>query len=131
MGFGPLGPTSPPGSVELDRLGSGSVNRPRPALSLSPSLPRELWRTLNCHRPTIPANSGGLRRRCLGQNRRPNSLYHLLQLESMGASPPGRSVGGFPSVSAVASASNLMLRRALSCACCATSGGCEVCVWSP
>jgi hypothetical protein len=118
MGFGPLGPTSPPGLVEPDRLGSGSVNRPSPAPSHSPSLPRELRRTLNCHRrcPTIPANSGGLRHRCptisansgglrhrrLGQNCRPNSLYHLLQLESTGASSPGRSVGGFLLVFAVA-----------------------------
>jgi hypothetical protein len=90
--------------VEPDRLGSGSVNRPSPAPSHSLSLPRELWRTLNRRRrrPTIPANSGGLRRRRLGQNRRPNSLYHLLQLESTGASFPRRSVGGFLSVSAIA-----------------------------
>jgi hypothetical protein len=104
MGFGPLGPTSPPGSVEPDQLGSGSVNRSSPAPSLSLSLPRELWQTLNHlrRRPTNPANSGGLRRRCLGQNRRPNSLYHLFQLESTGASSPRRSVGGFPLVFAVA-----------------------------
>jgi hypothetical protein len=72
MGFGPLGPTSPPGSVESDRLGSGLVNRPSPAPSLSPSLPRALWRTLNHRRrrPTIPAIPGSLRRRRLGQNRR-------------------------------------------------------------
>jgi hypothetical protein len=104
MGFGPLGPTSPPGSVESDQLRSGSVNRPSPAPSLFPSLPRELWRTLNRRhrRPTNPTNSGGLRRRCLGQNHCPNSLYHLLQLELMGASSSRRSVGGFPSVSAIA-----------------------------
>jgi hypothetical protein len=104
MGFGPLSPTSPPGMVEPDRLGSGSVNRPSPAPSLFPSRPRELWRTLNRrrHRPTFPVSSGGRRRRRLGQNSRPNSLYLLLQLESADASSPRRSVDGFPSVSAIA-----------------------------
>jgi hypothetical protein len=116
MGFGPLGPTSPPGLVEPDRLGSGSVNRPSPAPSLSPSLPRALWRTLNCHRrrPTIPAIPGSLRRRRLGQNRRPNSLYHLLQLESTGASSPERSVVVSPRFPPSPVASDLMPRRALS-----------------
>jgi hypothetical protein len=114
MGFGPLGPTSPPGSVKPDRLGSGSVNRPSLAPSLSPSLPRALRRTLNRrrHRPANPAISGGLRRRCLGQIRCPNSLYHLLQLESMGASSPGRSGVASPRFPPSSVASDLMPRRA-------------------
>jgi hypothetical protein len=60
MGFGPLGPTSPPGLVEPDWLGSGSVNRPSPApltLLLSSS-----WALANPKLPPpSPDHSGQLR----------------------------------------------------------------------
>jgi hypothetical protein len=97
MGLGPFDPTGPPGSVKLDRLGSGSVNRPSSAPYSLPAPPRALWRNLDRrrHRPVPPAISGGLRHRCLGQNGRLNSLYQLFQLESMRASSLGRS-GWFP-----------------------------------
>jgi hypothetical protein len=116
MGFGPFEPTSPPGSVKPDRLGSGSVNRPSPTPSLTPSPPRAHWLTLNRrrHRPANPAISGGLRRRCLGQIHRPSSLYHLLQLESARASPPRRSRVVSPRFPPLSVASDLVPRRALS-----------------
>jgi hypothetical protein len=93
MGLGPFDPTGPPGSVKPNRLGSGSVNRPSPAPSLSSLSPRALWRNLDRRRrrPVTPAISGGLRRRCLGQNGRLHSLYQLLQLESTRTSSPRRS----------------------------------------
>jgi hypothetical protein len=54
MGFGPLDPTGPPGSVKSDRLGSGSVNRPSPApLTLTLSSSRSHWR------PGSPSPSPG------------------------------------------------------------------------
>jgi hypothetical protein len=117
-GFGPLGPTSPLGAVKPDRLESGSVNRPSPAPSISLSPPRALWRTLNRrrHRPANPAISVGLRRRCLGKIHCPNSLYHLLQLESMRASSSGRSRVVSPQFPSSSVAFNLMPHRALSSA---------------
>jgi hypothetical protein len=116
LGFGSFDPTGPPGSVKPDRLRSGSVNRPSPAPSLTLSPLRALWRTLSHrrHRLANPAISGGLRHQCLGQNRRPSPLYHLLQLESAETSPPGRSGVVSPRYPPMLVASDLLPCRAFS-----------------
>jgi hypothetical protein len=82
------------GSVNPTRLGSGSVNRPSPAPSLSSLSPRASLATPNHRRRrrlASPANSGGLRRRHLGRNTCLRALYHLHQTESSAASSPRRS----------------------------------------
>jgi hypothetical protein len=97
MGLGPIGPTGPPGSVKPNRLGSGSVNRPSPAPSLSSLSPRALWWYLDRRRrrPVTPANSGGSRRRCLDRmvastSSTNSSSWKLQKLPLWG------DLGGFP-----------------------------------
>jgi hypothetical protein len=116
MGFVPFDSTGPPGSVKPDRLGSGSVNRPSPAPHSPPLLLELSGESLNRRRrrPANPAISSGLCRRCLGPNRRPSSLYLLLQLESAEASSPGRSGVVSPRFPPPLIASDLVPRRAFS-----------------
>jgi hypothetical protein len=133
MGFGPLGPTSPPGLVEPVWLGSGSVNRPSPAPSLPLSSSRALANPQSP--PPSPDHSGQLRwppPPMLGAKPLPQLPLPPPPVGIDGSYLSGEICGWFPprfSPSPVAS--DLMPRRALSRACCATSGGCEVCVWSP
>jgi hypothetical protein len=97
--YHPFDPTGPLGLVKLDRLGSGLAARVWVGQSTQPSpLTLTLSSSSSLVNPKSPppspshsAISGGLRRQCLGQNRRPSSLYHLLQLESAETSPPRRS----------------------------------------
>jgi hypothetical protein len=116
MGFGPFDSTGPPGSIKPDRLGSGSVNRPSPASSLSPlSSSSSLVKPKSP--PPSPGHSGHLRWPSppkLGANRRPSFLYHLLQLESADASPPRRSRVVSPRYPPSLVASDLLPRRAFS-----------------
>jgi hypothetical protein len=121
MGFGPLGPTSPPGSVEPDRLRSGSVNRPSPAPSLFPlssssflANPRSL--------PLSPAHSGQPRwplSPMLGTKPSPQLPLPPTPVGIDGSFPSEEIWGGFPPrflPSPVAS--DLMPRQALSCLLC-------------
>jgi hypothetical protein len=129
MGFGPFDPTGPPGSVKPDRLGSGSVNQPSPAPSLSPSPPRALWRIPKPPPPSL-GQSGHLRwpsPPMLGANPSPQLPLPPPPVGIDGNFLFGEIWGGFPSVAAATS----RLRHDASpsppsCACCATSSACEV-----
>jgi hypothetical protein len=116
-----------PAHLAPARVWVGQPTQPSPPHTL-PFPPRALWQNLNRRRrrPANPVISGSLRRRCLVPNRRPSSLYHLLQLESAGASSPGRSGVVSPRFPPPSIASDLGASPSLLfCACCATSGACD------
>jgi hypothetical protein len=101
-GLWPIRPNQPtwPGWTRPARVWVGQLTQPSP-LTLSP-----LSSSCSLANPKSPPPSPDHSNHhrwppppTLGQNCRPNSLYHLLQLELMGASSPGRSWVGFPSVS--------------------------------
>jgi hypothetical protein len=129
MGFGPLGPTSPPGSVEPDWLGSGSVNRPSPAPSLFPLSSSSSLANPKSPLPS-PNQSGHLRwpsPPMLGANLSPQLPLPPPPVGIDGNILFGEIWGGFPSVAAATG----HLRHDASpsppsCACCATSGACDV-----
>jgi hypothetical protein len=125
--FGPTGQLVQPahlGQAKPTRLGSGSVNRPSPALAAHLSLPhRSLWRSGSP--PPSPGDSGQLRwppSPMLGQNGRLHFLYQLLQLETAETSSPRRSGWFSPSETAATNRPQFDAPPSLlSCACCATS----------
>jgi hypothetical protein len=129
MGFGPLGPTSPPGSVEPDWLGSGSVNQPSPApslflLSSSSSLANPK------SPPPSPDQSGHLwwpLPPMLGANPSPQLPLPPPPVGINGNFLFGEIWGGFPSVATATGCHRHDTSPSPpSCACCATSGACEV-----
>jgi hypothetical protein len=131
MGFGPFDPTGPPGSVKPDLLGSGSVNRPSPAPSLSPLSSSSSLAKPKSPLPS-PGQSGHLRwpsPPMLGAKLSPQFPLPLTPIGIGGSFLSGEIWGGFPSVSTAIDRLRFGASPSLLyCACCATSGACDALV---